>query len=193
MTNTTTTEAHEASPGGQKMCRWGVASEAGPCWRLATERDPGDSEPTLCSVHMELRDRMEDMDGWLYALGAMRDFMSSKAVDEDPDGFLRELAIGWFDTVTERAADAAHKLRVAAFLAERGPNDAGPKSGIMREYGAHLHVRSDALTDAFATLIDERELSETERLVTIAALKEASGRVNEEYEKFRKEQLGKRS
>ena len=58
----------------------------------------------------------------------------------------------------------------------------------MREYGAHLHVRSDALTDAFATLIDERELSERERLVTTAAIKEATRRTNEEYEKFREEQ-----
>jgi len=48
--------------------------------------------------------------------------------------------------------------------------------------------RSDALTDAFATLIDERELSERERLVTIAAIKEASRRTGEEYEKFREEQ-----
>ena len=79
-------------------------------------------------------------------------------------------------------------LRVAEFLAARGPNDAGPENAVMREYGAHLHVRSDALTDAFATLIDERKLSETERLVTIAAIKEASGRVNEEYDKFREEQ-----
>ena len=58
----------------------------------------------------------------------------------------------------------------------------------MREYGAHLHVRSDAINDAFATLIDGREPSDKERLVTISALKEASGRVNEEYEKFHKEQ-----
>jgi hypothetical protein len=118
----------------------------------------------------------------------MRDFMHSRAVDEDPHSILRELAIGWYDTVTEKAAEAAHKLRVAEFLAARGPNDAGPESSVMREYGAHLHVRSDALTDAFATLIDERELSEAERLVTIAAIKEASARVNGEYEKFREEQ-----
>jgi metal-responsive CopG/Arc/MetJ family transcriptional regulator len=79
-------------------------------------------------------------------------------------------------------------MRVAEFLAERGPEDAGPESAIMREYGAHLIVRSDAINDAFATLIDEREPSETERLATIATLKDASKRVNEEYEKFRKEQ-----
>ena len=58
----------------------------------------------------------------------------------------------------------------------------------MREYGAHLLTRSDALADAFATLIDERELSEMERLAAISALKEASRRVNEDYEKFREEQ-----
>jgi hypothetical protein len=50
------------------------------------------------------------------------------------------------------------------------------------------YIRFDALTDAFATLIDARKLSEAERLVSIAALKEASARVNGEYEKFRKEQ-----
>jgi len=83
-------------------------------------------------------------------------------------------------------------MRVAEFLAERGPEDAGPENPIMREYGAHLHVRSDALTDALATLIDEREPSETERLAIISAIKEASRRVHEEYEKFRAEQgLGK--
>jgi hypothetical protein len=81
---------------------------------------------------------------------------------------------------------------VAEFLAARGPEDSGPESSVMREYGAHLYVRSDALNDAFATLIDGREPSETERLVTISALKEASARVNREYDKFRDEQgLGK--
>ena len=179
MTETTTTTNEHA---GQKMCRAGAATER-PCWRPATERDIGETEPTLCTLHMELRHRAEDMDGWLHALEAMRGFRYSKAVDEDPHSILRELAIGWYDTVTETAADAAHKLRVAEFLAARGPDDAGPESTTMREYGAHLHVRSDALADAFATLIDERELSEAERLVAISALKEASRRVNEDYER----------
>jgi hypothetical protein len=188
MTEITTTTEERA---GQKMCRAGSAIDS-PCWRPATEADIGEPEPTLCALHMQLRRRAENMDGWLHALEAVRDFMQSKAVDEDHDGILRELAIGWYDTVTEKAAEAAHKLRVAEFLAERGPDDAGPDSPTMREYGANLHVRSDALSDAFSTLIDERELSERERLATIAAIKEASGRVNEEYEKFREEQgLGK--
>jgi len=117
----------------------------------------------------------------------MRAFLKSEVVEHDPHGILRELAIGWYDTVTEDAAEAAHKMRVAEFLAERGPEDAGPKSDIMREYGAHLFVRSDAINDAFAVLIDEREPSETERLVAISALKDASKRVNEEYDKFRRE------
>ena len=185
----TTTPAGEATEA--KMCRAGSATDS-PCWRPATEADIGEPEPTLCSVHMDLRRRAEDMDGWLHALESMRDFMHSKAVDEDHDGILRELAIGWYDAVTEKAAKAAHKLRVAEFLAERGPNDAGPENAIMREYGAHLLTRSDALANAFSTLIDERELSETERLATIAAIKEASGRTSEEYEKFCQEQgLGK--
>jgi len=185
MTEMTTTPAGEATEA--KMCRAGSATNS-PCWRPATEADIGETEPTLCSVHMQLRRRAEDMDGWLHALEAMREFMNSKAVGEDPYSILRELVIGWYDTVTGKAADAAHKLRVAEFLAERGPDDAGPANPIMREYGAHLHVRSDALCVAFATLIDERELSERERLATIAAIKEASRRVNGEYEKFRQEQ-----
>jgi hypothetical protein len=189
MTEMTTTPAGGATEA--KMCRAGSATDS-PCWRLATEADIGETEPTLCPEHMQLRRRAEDMDGWLHALEAVRDFMHSKAAEEDPHSILRELAIGWYDTVTEEAAEAAHKLRVAEFLAARGPNDAGPENPIMREYGAHLFVRSDALTDAFSTLIDERELSERERLATIAAIKEASRRAGEEYEKFRQEQgLGK--
>jgi hypothetical protein len=46
----------------------------------------------------------------------------------------------------------------------------------------------DAINDAFSVLIDRREPSETKRLVTISALKVNSRRVNEEYEKFRREQ-----
>lgn len=85
-------------------------------------------------------------------------------------------------------ATAAHRTRVAEFLAARGPEDAGPEDPIAREYAAQLHVRSDALSDAFATLADERELTETERLVTIAAIKAASGWVEGECETFRKEE-----
>ena len=184
MTETTTTTEEQA---GAKLCRAGAATDS-PCWRPATERDIGEIGSTLCALHMELRRRAENLDAHLHALEAMRGFLKSKAVDEDPHGALRDLALGWLDTVTEAAADATHKMRVAEFLAARGPEDAGPKDSIMREYGAHLHVRSDALADAFATFIDERELSETERLVTIFALKETSSRVNEEYEKFREEQ-----
>ena len=128
------------------------------------------------------------MDVRLHALEATRDFLGSEAVEHDPHTYLRELAIGWLDAVTKAAAEAAHKMRGAEFLAERGPEDAGPKSAIMREYGAHLFVRSDAINDAFSVLIDRRESSETERLVTISALKEDSRRVNEEYEMFRREQ-----
>jgi hypothetical protein len=79
-------------------------------------------------------------------------------------------------------------MQLAEFLAKRGAKDAGPESAIMREYGAHLHVRSDAINDAFAALIDEREPSGPERLAIIAALKDASKQVNEEYDKVREEQ-----
>jgi hypothetical protein len=74
------------------------------------------------------------------------------------------------------------------FLAKRGPEDVGPEGAIMREYGAYLHIRSDAINDVFAALIDEREPSETERLAIIAALEDASKQVDEEYHKFRNEQ-----
>jgi len=184
MTETTTTTEEHA---GAKMCLAASATDH-PCWRSATEADIGETEPTLCSLHMELRHRAEDMDGWLHCLEAMRGFRYSKAVEEDPHSILRELAIGWYDTVTEKAADAAHKMRVAEFLAAQGPDNQGPKESVMRECGAHLLTRSDALADAFATLIDERDLSEMERLAAISALKEASRRTNEEYEKFREEQ-----
>jgi hypothetical protein len=130
----------------------------------------------------------ENLDTYLHAMEATRAFLSRETVQTDPHGILRELALGFYDEVTEKAAEAAHGLRVAEFLAERRPNDAGPESAVMREYGAHLHVRSDTIQGAFTALIDEGELTETERLVTIAAVKEASGRVNEEYEKFRREQ-----
>ena len=98
------------------------------------------------------------------------------------------LAFGWHDSVTDDAASAVHKMRVAEFLAARGSEEVGPESPIMREYRAHLFVRSDARNDAFTVLIDERKPSETERLAIIAALKEASKRVNDEYDKFRREQ-----
>jgi hypothetical protein len=184
---TTTEERTEAYFGVKKTCRAGSATER-PCWRPATERDIGEPEPTLCSEHMRLRRRAEDMDSWLHALEATRAFMKSEAVEEDPHGALRDAALGWLDAVTERAAEAAHKLRVAEVLAEQGPDSQAPENPVMREYGAHLHVRSDALADAFAALVDGREPSETDRLVAISALKEASGRVNAEYEKFRNEQ-----
>ena len=184
---TTTTEAHAEARPGAKTCRAGSMTER-PCWRPATERDIGEPEPTLCPEHMRLRRRAEDADDWLHALEATRAFLKGDDVQGDPHGALRDRAIGWYDEVTEKAAEAAHKLRVAELLAARGPEDARPKGAVISEYGAHLHVRSDALNDAFATLIDERELTETERLVTISALKEASKQVNGEYEKFRREQ-----
>ena len=86
--------------------------------------------------------------------------------------------------VTQEAAAAAHKLRVAEFLARRGPVDAGPDSAAMREHGAHLLARFDVLGDASTILTDEREPSETEHLQIIAALKVASKRAHEEYAKF---------
>lgn len=184
MTETTTTPAEATEA---RLCQAGSKSD-NPCWRPATEADLFETEPKYCSEHMEVRRRNEDLDARLHALEATRGFLKSDTVERDPHGYLRELAIGWHDSVTEEAAEASHKLQVAEFLAARGPDDAGPESAIMREYGAHLHVRSDALVDAFATLIDERELSETERLAMIAALKDASRRVNEEYGKFRREQ-----
>jgi hypothetical protein len=126
---------------------------------------------------MEVIRRAENLNARLRVLKATRAFLKSEAVEHDPHGILRDLALGWYDTVTAESAAAAHKMQVAEFLAKRGPKDAGPDSAIMREYGAHLHVRSDAINDAFAALIDEREPSETERLAIIAALKDASKQV----------------
>jgi hypothetical protein len=144
----TTTPAGEAVE--LRRCQAGRKSER-PCWRTATERDVGETEPTLCPEHMELRRRGEDLDARLHALEATRTFLKSDVV-------------------------------------ERGPDVAGPDSATMREYGAHLLVRSDALINAFTALIDGREPSGTERLQIIAACKEASKRAHEEYEKFREEQ-----
>ena len=184
MTETTTTTDRHA---GATMCRAGNKTER-PCWRLATETDIGETEPTLCPEHMEVRRLGEDLDARLVALDATRDFLNSESVEHDATGVLRGLVLGWLDSVTEAAADAVHKQRVAKFLAERGPGDAGPDNAIVRENVAHLYVRSDAIQDALTTLIDEREPSETERLLTIAALKEASRRAHEEHEKFCREQ-----
>jgi hypothetical protein len=184
MTETTTLASEKAKP---RLCQAGNKSER-PCWRPATEADLFETEPKYCPEHMMVRRCGENLDARLHALEATRAFLKSEAVEHDPHSYLRELAIGWYDSVTEDAATAAHKRRLAEFLAERGPEDAGPERAIMREYGAHLFVRSDAMNDAFATLIDEREPSETDRLAIIAALKEASRRVSEEYDKFREEQ-----
>jgi len=101
---------------------------------------------------------------------------------------LREFALVWCDEVTERAAEASHKARVAEFLAARSQHDKGPQNSVMREYGAHLLARSDAINDAVTALVDGRELSQSERLAAIAALKEAYGWTHEEYDKFRREQ-----
>ena len=84
--------------------------------------------------------------------------------------------------------EASYKARVAEFLAAWGPDDAGPEGSVMREYGAHLLVRSDSINDAVTALVDGREPSQRERLATIAAMKEAYGWTHDEYEKFRREQ-----
>jgi hypothetical protein len=60
METTTTTREHD----GAKMCRAGSATDS-PCWRSTTERDLGETEPTLCTLHMQLRRRAETLDGWL--------------------------------------------------------------------------------------------------------------------------------
>ena len=138
--------------------------------------------------HMEVIRRAENLNARLHALEATRVFLGSEAVEHDLHGILRDLALGWYDTVKSQSAAAAHKMRVAEFLAKRGPKDAGPESALMREYGAHLLVLSDAINDAFVALIDEREPSETERRDIIAALKDASKRVNEKYGKYCDEQ-----
>jgi hypothetical protein len=61
-------------------------------------------------------------------------------VQEDPLSPLRELAIGWFDSATETAADAAHKLQMAGFLAGQRPDDWGSDGAIMREYSVSQRI-----------------------------------------------------
>jgi hypothetical protein len=179
----TATEVHA----GVKICRVGPATER-PCWRPATEADLEETEPTLCALHMQVRNRTESMDGYLHAIEATQASIKSKDVEEDPFDVLHELALGWYEELTEKAAKSTHKLRVADFLAAKGPNDPGPKNSVMREYGAHLYVHTDAISNAFSTLVGGREFSEKERLVTIAAIKDALGQANEEFEDFRREQ-----
>ena len=60
-TTTTTEERTEAYPDVGKPCRAGTATER-PCWRPATEADIGETEPTLCSLHVQLRRRDKDLD-----------------------------------------------------------------------------------------------------------------------------------
>jgi hypothetical protein len=101
----TTKLAGEAT--GVRLCQAGSKSER-PCWRPATEVDLGDTEPTLCPEHMKVRRCGENLDARLHALEATRAFLKSEAVEHDPHSYLRELAIGWYDSVTEVAASAAH-------------------------------------------------------------------------------------
>jgi hypothetical protein len=115
LTSTTTTPEHA----GAKPCQAGSKTER-PCWRPATESDIGETEPTLCTLHMQLRRRAETMDGWLHALEAMRAFRESEPVQDDPHGVLSELAIGWDDEVTEKAA-----YRRRSWLG-RGPTGSRP-------------------------------------------------------------------
>jgi hypothetical protein len=114
MTETTTTPAGEATE--TRLCEAGSNTER-PCWRPATEADFLETEPKYCPEHMEVIRRAENMDARLHALEATRDFFKTEAVEHDPHGILRDLAIGWYDSVTEEAAEAAHKMRVAEFLA----------------------------------------------------------------------------
>jgi hypothetical protein len=72
---------------GAKMCRAGVATDT-PCWRPATETDLGEREPTLCTLHVELRNRAANMDGWLHSLKTMRSLLKSKAAQEHPHSVL---------------------------------------------------------------------------------------------------------
>jgi len=181
----TTTPASEAAE--VTRCQAGHKSER-PCWRPAAEINPMETDRMLCSEHMEVFRRDEDLDGKLHALEAVRAFLHSDTVERDPHDYLKGLALDLLETVTEAAATAAHRLRVAEVLADSGPEAVWPESSVMREYGAHLHARSDAISDAFAVVVDERQPSETERLAIVAVLKEAGRKINDEYDKFRAEQ-----
>jgi hypothetical protein len=120
-----------------RLCQVASRTER-PCWRPATEADLDVTEPTLCALDMQVRNRTESMDGNPHAIEAMQASIKSSDVEEDPFDVLHELALGWYEELTEKAAKAAHKLRVAEFLASKGPKYPGPENSVMREDGAHL-------------------------------------------------------
>src|SRR5215213_7841107 len=82
----------------------------------ATTMPAGETATRLCREHMQLRRRVEDLDGPLGALEATQSFLKSETVEGDPHGVLREFALVWCDEVTEKAAEASHKARVAEYL-----------------------------------------------------------------------------
>ena len=63
-----------------RLCRAGSKTER-PCWRPATEADLDETEPTLCQEHMQLRRRVEDLDGLLGALEATQCFLKSETLE----------------------------------------------------------------------------------------------------------------
>ena len=182
-------ETENAATAEPKRCITG--DEAGRrCWREATTSawDEG-PEPKRCEEHQKAFDLAQQLDGMIYALETVGGFLRSDAVDGDPSGYLAERARGWRDGVAEDAARTAHRLRVAEFLANQGPENKGPKNPLMREYGAHLLIRSDALTNAYVALLDERAPnSGTERLVILDALRQAREEAGDQYAAFGEEQ-----
>jgi hypothetical protein len=178
--NTTTTTTTEA------RCRWGSSTD-NPCWRPAVEEDPG-SEAWVCEWHAELAEATKREGAWLSALEATRGFVEGETNKRGTSGEFAELAYTFRDAVTERAAEAAINARVAEVLANQGPDDQGPEEEMMRRHGAHLLVRSDAMTNSLAILDGEREPDEPERLVAYASVRYAVGLVGKEDERFRKQQ-----
>jgi hypothetical protein len=145
----------------------------------------GETEPELCGPHMVLYNRGHEADAWLVALEAPRGFLASEVVQTDELGLFRELVYDFNVTLTERAAEAAVKDRAAEILANQGPENRGPEDPILREVGAYLLTRADAMTVALAILGRGDEPKEEERLVAYATVKYANKFITKEWENFR--------
>lgn len=182
--NTTTAPAEEKT--GVRLClsvnRAGVR-----CRREATAKAWDEPEPIRCEEHQRTWELAQSLDGWLYALRHIRTFRESEAVKDDPFERLSELAVIWYEDVVEQAAEVAHDLKVADFIADRHPESPMPKTDMGRELGARLFVDCDALSNACLTLTGALEPSEEEHLVMLHSIKMGARSVGEALEGFKEE------
>ena len=158
-----------------------------PCRRPATKAVWPEKEPTLCAEHHKVHQIGEELDGWLFARDALKEFMAG-SLGGDPNGALTEQTYHWLAHVTREAARSAHRLEVAKHLAAEGPQEEEEEDTI-REMRAHLLVRADAFSTARAVLGGEPGFTETQRLAALDALEEAAAEVNERFDRFCAEHL----